>query len=521
MRCKRRWRCNAVRRWKIDSGRSMVSDGGRATVSNGGRLTVEDRRLNQALCYEPSVQNEQCSKSVVSCVDFGQIFGWWTIFVAGGQPVTSLDGRSDVGCISHACHVLFSLFAFLALKADLPIEREGVLIADLPQSYPSSRAEATLTGVGANRNQCRNSLWGHVGPLEKLIGIKKMASSSRGLLTLFPDLNESTREITGAVAREPQPSAPEFAPLTFPMRSVEQRMAAQSDIEANQYTLKSCVETMTAVTNLSHRLQSRTNEVQQVNAQLALLQRMYKDARAEICSKVEKLIILLHRRAAASPWPPAGPLPIPSLRCSLSTFSLSLHGGCSSWRSTRHQAIWPNSYGYQPSLSSHSSSYPRAGLLSFFPYYQVPMRVLSSDGKEVILELELKQGEQYSCFPRKEQVGHEFINLRPSRDVAVLDFSYKFGTHVNVKLRLPAVFNKFLQPVTVSAEEFFPQWRSLAGPPLKLQEVVRGVRPMSLAEMANLFYNFRLMICPGLDPNANNLVASTIFFQRVQGPCCV
>ncbi|CAL5371212.1 unnamed protein product [Camellia sinensis] len=112
---------------------------------------------------------------------------------------------------------------------------------------------------------------------------QNMASSSRSLLTLFPDLNESTREITGAVAREPQPSAPEFAPLTFPMRSVEQRMAAQTDIEANQYTLKSCVETMTAVTNLSHRLQSRTNEVQQLNAQLALLQRMYTDARAEIC----------------------------------------------------------------------------------------------------------------------------------------------------------------------------------------------------------------------------------------------
>ncbi|KAI7984572.1 AP-2 complex subunit alpha-2 [Camellia lanceoleosa] len=108
----------------------------------------------------------------------------------------------------------------------------------------------------------------------------------------------------------------------------------------------------------------------------------------------------------------------------------------------------------------------------------------------------------------------QFINLQPSRDVAVLDFSYEFGTHVNVKLRLPAVFNKFLQPVTVSAEEFFPQWRSLSGPPLKLQEVVRGVRPMSLAEMANLFYNFQLMICPGLDPNANNLVASTTFFSE-------
>ncbi|KAJ6927620.1 adaptin family protein [Populus alba x Populus x berolinensis] len=93
----------------------------------------------------------------------------------------------------------------------------------------------------------------------------------------------------------------------------------------------------------------------------------------------------------------------------------------------------------------------------------------------------------------------ELMNLHPSRDVAVLDFSYKFGTNmVNVKLRLPAVLNKFLQPISVSAEEFFPQWRSLSGPPLKLQEVVRGVRPLSLIEMTNLFNSLRLTVCPGL-----------------------
>ncbi|KAK8683384.1 hypothetical protein V6N13_039445 [Hibiscus sabdariffa] len=109
----------------------------------------------------------------------------------------------------------------------------------------------------------------------------------------------------------------------------------------------------------------------------------------------------------------------------------------------------------------------------------------------------------------------EVVNLRPSRDVAVLDFSYKFGTNmVNVKLRLPAVLNKFLQPIQVSAEEFFPQWRSLSGPPLKLQEVVRGVRPMPLPEMANLLSSFHIMICPGLDPNPNNLVASTTFYSE-------
>ncbi|KVH90688.1 Adaptor protein complex AP-2, alpha subunit [Cynara cardunculus var. scolymus] len=118
--------------------------------------------------------------------------------------------------------------------------------------------------------------------------------------------------------------------------------------------------------------------------------------------------------------------------------------------------------------------------------------------------------------PRAQvQIPLEVVNLRPSRDVAVLDFSYKFGTSlVNNRLRLPAVLNKFLQPIQVSAEEFFPQWRLLTGPPLKLQEVVRGVRPMSLGEMANLFNSLRLMVCPGLDPNASNLVASTTFYSE-------
>ncbi|XP_031500109.1 AP-2 complex subunit alpha-2-like [Nymphaea colorata] len=118
--------------------------------------------------------------------------------------------------------------------------------------------------------------------------------------------------------------------------------------------------------------------------------------------------------------------------------------------------------------------------------------------------------------PRSQvQCPLEVVNLRSSRDVAVLDFSYKFGASmVNVKLRLPAVFNKFLQPISMSAEEFFPQWRSLSGPPLKLQEVVRGVKPMLLPEMANLFSSFHVVVCPGLDPNPNNLVACTTFFSE-------
>ncbi|KAL9660930.1 hypothetical protein QQ045_025749 [Rhodiola kirilowii] len=144
--------------------------------------------------------------------------------------------------------------------------------------------------------------------------------------------------------------------------------------------------------------------------------------------------------------------------------------------------------------------------------------------KAIILapsHLKIEQSVVPETIPPRAQVQCplEFINIRPSRDVAVLDFSYMSASNmVNVKLRLPAVLNKFLQPIPVSAEEFFPQWRSLSGPPLKLQEVVRGVRPLHLQELANLLNGFRLMVCPGLDPNPNNLVASTTYHSESTRP---
>ncbi|KAL4561354.1 hypothetical protein LXL04_033519 [Taraxacum kok-saghyz] len=125
----------------------------------------------------------------------------------------------------------------------------------------------------------------------------------------------------------------------------------------------------------------------------------------------------------------------------------------------------------------------------------------------------------------KAQIQCEFevVNVSPSSDVAVLDFSYKFQTYlVKILLRLPAVLNKFLYPIQVSDLEFFLTWRSLAGPPLRLQQLVRGVKPMSLLEMENLFDSLRMMVCPGLDPNPNNLIASTTYyFESTGGMLCL
>lgn len=112
----------------------------------------------------------------------------------------------------------------------------------------------------------------------------------------------------------------------------------------------------------------------------------------------------------------------------------------------------------------------------------------------------------------------EIVNLKASRDLAVLDFSYSYtSVPVNVKLQLPAVMNKFLQAAPLTPTDFVTQWRALAGPPQKLQEVVRGVKPLPVLEMGALLNSLHIAVAPGLDPNPNNIVAGTIFSTETAG----
>ncbi|KAG0627347.1 hypothetical protein M758_2G193500 [Ceratodon purpureus] len=125
--------------------------------------------------------------------------------------------------------------------------------------------------------------------------------------------------------------------------------------------------------------------------------------------------------------------------------------------------------------------------------------------------------------PRAQvQVPVDVACIRASRETAVLDFSYSVGhTPVNITVRLPTLLNKFLQVAPVSANEFVARWRALGGPPTKLQEVVRGVRPMPLAQMADLFIRLHVGVAPGLDPNVNNIVAATTFYSGTAATLCL
>ncbi|KAJ7546340.1 hypothetical protein O6H91_08G036300 [Diphasiastrum complanatum] len=116
----------------------------------------------------------------------------------------------------------------------------------------------------------------------------------------------------------------------------------------------------------------------------------------------------------------------------------------------------------------------------------------------------------------------DVLSLHASREVPVLDFSYSNSTvTVGSKLRLPVVMNKFLQPAPISPADFVTIWRTLSGPPNKLQEVVHGVKPMPLPEMKELFNSFHINVSPGLDPNLNNIVAATTFFSESGATLCL
>jgi AP-2 complex subunit alpha len=90
-----------------------------------------------------------------------------------------------------------------------------------------------------------------------------------------------------------------------------------------------------------------------------------------------------------------------------------------------------------------------------------------------------------------------------------------------VKLRLPTLMNKFLQPAPISASDFVAHWRALVGPPTKLQDVVRGVRPMPVSDMGDLFNSLHIGVAPGLDPNVNNIVAATTFYSQAGATLCL
>jgi len=92
------------------------------------------------------------------------------------------------------------------------------------------------------------------------------------------------------------------------------------------------------------------------------------------------------------------------------------------------------------------------------------------------------------------------------------------GNPVNARLRLPVAVSKFMQPVQVPASEFFGRWKTVAGPPQKVQQVLQTAQPWSVQALEALVQALGLGVCPGLDPNPSNVVAAGNFLDSSGNP---
>eukprot|EP00873_Tetraselmis_striata_P008662 jgi/Tetstr1/428926/TSEL_018902.t1 len=112
----------------------------------------------------------------------------------------------------------------------------------------------------------------------------------------------------------------------------------------------------------------------------------------------------------------------------------------------------------------------------------------------------------------------------PALNPPTLNLSYTLGTQkVNQALSLPSANCKFMTPITsMDKNEFFSAWQAITGPPMKLQEVVTRAHPMSPGQVATAISALNFGPLPGLDPNANNVVAAARYVPATNfNPLCM
>ena len=103
----------------------------------------------------------------------------------------------------------------------------------------------------------------------------------------------------------------------------------------------------------------------------------------------------------------------------------------------------------------------------------------------------------------------------------IMTISFLAGSHQTIALRLPVVITKFIEPVVLSASDFFERWRLIGGPPREAQSVF----PVNLTSGGELdrerqqqvISGQKLSILPDVDPNPNNFVGAGVIHMSSDG----
>lgn len=99
-------------------------------------------------------------------------------------------------------------------------------------------------------------------------------------------------------------------------------------------------------------------------------------------------------------------------------------------------------------------------------------------------------------------------------DAPTIRISYLAGALQAYTLQLPILMHRYMEPSTLSAEEFFKRWRQIGGGPLESQRTfgVSGkTKTITESFTRRNVEGFRLRILDGVDPNPKNIVGCGVF----------
>ncbi|KAH2913687.1 hypothetical protein KXW25_000778 [Aspergillus fumigatus] len=102
----------------------------------------------------------------------------------------------------------------------------------------------------------------------------------------------------------------------------------------------------------------------------------------------------------------------------------------------------------------------------------------------------------------------------PFSDAPTVRISYLAGALQAYTLQLPVLMHRYMEPSTLSAEEFFKRWRQIGGPPLEAQHtfgVTAKAKNVSETFTRRLVEGFHWRILENVDPNPNNIVGCAVY----------
>ncbi|CAO1615226.1 unnamed protein product [Jaminaea pallidilutea] len=105
----------------------------------------------------------------------------------------------------------------------------------------------------------------------------------------------------------------------------------------------------------------------------------------------------------------------------------------------------------------------------------------------------------------------------------ILKISYLAGSLQDLTLRLPVVATKFVEPVTLSANDFFERWKQIGGAPREAQRIFGGFKldasgtEVDIPRQRKIMSGLRVALLDGVDPKKINVVGAGVLHTSERG----